>query len=59
MGSVGGGAAEALLREILMPENIAALLNKGPVGLPKAGASDAETLWRMPPLGDADRGARG
>ena len=32
----------------LTPENIAALLNKGRVGLPKAGAPDAETLWRMP-----------
>ena len=53
VGSVGGGAAETLLREVLTPENIAALLNKGRVGLPKAGAADAETLWRMPPLGDA------
>jgi len=55
VGSVGGGAADALLRELLTPENIAALLNKGRVGLPKAGAQDAETLWRMPPLGDAFR----
>ena len=53
VGSVGGGAAEALLREFLTPETIAALLNKGRVGLPKAGGPDAETLWRMPPLGEA------
>ncbi|HKI15979.1 MAG TPA: DUF2939 domain-containing protein [Roseiarcus sp.] len=55
VGSVGGGAAEALLREVLTPENVALLLNKGRVGLPKAGAAEAETLWRMPPLGDAFR----
>ena len=29
VGSVGAGAAEALLRELLTPENFAALLNKG------------------------------
>ena len=52
VGSVGAGAADALLRAILTPENVAALLNKGGVGLPNA---DAETLWRMPPLGDAFR----
>ena len=55
VGSVGGGAADELLREVLTPENIAALLNKGRVGLPKAGAQDAQTLWRMPPLGEAFR----
>ncbi len=53
VGSVGAGAAEALLRELLTPENFVALLNKG--RLPKAGAPDAETLWRMPPLGEAFR----
>ena len=53
VGSVGGGAADALLREVLTPETIAALLNKGRVGLPKARGPDAETLWRMPPLGEA------
>jgi Protein of unknown function (DUF2939) len=52
VGSVGGGAADALLREVLTPENIAALLNKGRVGLPNM---DAEAPWRMPPLGDAFR----
>ena len=35
VGSVGGGAAEALLREVLTPENVALLLNKGRVGLPR------------------------
>jgi Protein of unknown function (DUF2939) len=55
VGSVGGGAADALLRELLTPENIAALLNKGRVGLPKDGAPNAETLWRMPSLGEAFR----
>ena len=55
VGSVGGGAADELLRELLTPENIAALLNKGRVGLPKAGAPDTGTLWRMPPLGEALR----
>jgi hypothetical protein len=55
VGSVGGGAPHALLREVLTPENIAALLNKGRVGLSKAGAPGAEMLWRMPPLGDAFR----
>ncbi|MGA8713070.1 MAG: DUF2939 domain-containing protein [Roseiarcus sp.] len=52
VGSVGGGAADALLREVLTPENIAALLNSGRVGLPNAGA---QTSWRAPPLGDAFR----
>ena len=54
-GSVGAGVAEALLREVLTPENIAALLNKGRVGVAKAGDPAAETLWRMPPLGEAFR----
>ena len=51
LGSVGAGAANALLREALTPENIAALLNKGRVSLPKAGVP--ETIWRMPPLSEA------
>jgi Protein of unknown function (DUF2939) len=53
VGSVGGTAADALLRGILTPENIAALLNNGRVGL--AGDRSAGTLWRMPPLGEAFR----
>jgi hypothetical protein len=52
---ISAGAAEMLLRAFLTPENIAALLNQGQVGLPKAGAPDAATLWRMPPLGEAFR----
>jgi hypothetical protein len=51
-GSVGGGVADALLREALTPETIAALLSKGRVGAAKLGG-DAQTLWRMPPLGEA------
>ena len=51
VGSVGAGAADALLREALTPENIAALLNKGRAGFPNAGAS----IWRMPPLSEAFR----
>jgi Protein of unknown function (DUF2939) len=53
LGSVGAGAANALLREALTPENIAALLSKGQVAFPKAGVQ--ETLWRMPPLSEAFR----
>jgi hypothetical protein len=54
VGSVGGGVADRLLREVLTPENIATLLNKGDVAAAKAdAASSAETLWRMPPLGEA------
>jgi hypothetical protein len=51
VGSVGSGAANALLREVLTAENIAALLKKGRVSLAKAGGADIETFWRMPPLG--------
>ena len=55
VGSVGGGAANALSREILTPENIAALLNERRVGLPKAGQTDAGTFWGMPPLSEGFR----
>ena len=55
VGSVGSGAANVLLREVLTAENIAALLSKGRVGLRKAGGRDGETFWRMPPLGEAFR----
>lgn len=55
-GSVGGGVADAMLREALTPENIAALLSKGRVGAIKAGVDPtAEPLWRMPSLGEAFR----
>jgi Protein of unknown function (DUF2939) len=53
LGSVGAGAANALLREALTPENIAALLSKGQVAFPKA--SGPKTFWRMPPLSEAFR----
>jgi Protein of unknown function (DUF2939) len=53
LGSVGAGAANALLREALTPENIAALLNKGRISLPKAGAP--EIIWRIPALSEAFR----
>ena len=52
VGSVGGGAADALLREVVTPEAIAALLSQGRL---KAGAADAGTHWRMPPLSEAFR----
>lgn len=51
VGSVGAGAAQALLREALRPENIAALLNKGRAGFPNSGAP----IWRKPPLTEAFR----
>jgi hypothetical protein len=54
VGSVGSGEANALLREVLTADNVA-LLSKGRLGLPKAGGSEAETFWRMPPLGEAFR----
>ncbi len=52
VGSVGAGAAEALLREMLTPEAVAALLDKGQARVPGAGLAG----WRMPSLGDAFRG---
>ena len=51
MGSIGAGAAVALLRAALTPETIAALLSKGRAGFPNSGAS----VWRMPPLSEAFR----
>ena len=51
VGSIGAGAAQALLRAALTPENIAALLSQGRAGFPNSGAS----VWRMPPLGEAFR----
>src|SRR5579859_5474633 len=54
-GGVGGSVADALLREALTPDNIAALLNKGRVSVVKTASegSNVETLWQMPPLGQA------
>jgi hypothetical protein len=56
-GSVGGSVADALLQQALTPENLAALLSKGRLGLPAGSGQspDATTLWRMPPLDDAFR----
>ena len=51
VGRVGAGAAEALLREVLTPTNIAALLNKGRAGSPDA----AVTIQGLPPLSEAFR----
>ncbi len=42
-----------LLRALLTPENIAALLNQGRVGVLNAGGKDAGTVWGMPSLGEA------
>jgi hypothetical protein len=50
---LNGAAAEMLLRALLTPENIAALLNQGRVGVLNAGGKDAGTAWGMPPLGEA------
>ncbi|MGO9420084.1 DUF2939 domain-containing protein [Roseiarcus sp.] len=53
LGSVSAGAANEALTGILTPENIAALLAKGRVGLAPAG--DSRFDWRMPPLSEAFR----
>ena len=50
---LNGSAAEMLLRALLTPENIAALLNQGRVGVLDAGGKDAGTVWGMPSLGEA------
>ena len=51
VGSAGAGAAEALLRQMLTPQTIAELLDKGRAALPGAGGAE----WRMPALGEAFR----
>ena len=43
------------MRAFLTPENIAALLNRGRVGVPNAGGQDAGTLSGVPSLGEAFR----
>jgi hypothetical protein len=53
---LNGAAAEMLLRALLTPENIAALLNQGRVGVLNAGGKDAGTVWGMPSLGEAFHG---
>jgi Protein of unknown function (DUF2939) len=50
---LNGAAAEMLLRALLTPENIAALLSQGRVGVLGASGKDAGTVWGMPSLGEA------
>jgi hypothetical protein len=50
---LNGSAAELLLRALVTPDNIAALLSQGRVGVVGAGGKDTETLWGMPSLGEA------
>jgi hypothetical protein len=50
---LNASAAEMLLRALLTPDNIAALLNQGRVGVLDAGGKDAGTVWDMPSLGEA------
>ena len=53
-GSLGGSIADAMLRQALTPENIAALLDKGRLGA-TAGEANTAAPWRMPPLDAAFR----
>ena len=48
---LNASAAEMLLRALLTPDSIAALLNQGRVSAPSAGGQDAGKLWGMPSLG--------
>ena len=50
---LNASAAEMLLRALLTPENIAALLTQGRMGVLDAGGKDAGTIWGMPSLGEA------
>lgn len=50
---LNASAAEMLLRALLTPDNIVALLNQGRVGVLNAGGQDAGTVWGMPSLGEA------
>jgi hypothetical protein len=50
---LNGAAAEMLLRALLTPDNIAALLAQGRVGVLDANGKDTATLWGMPSLGEA------
>ncbi len=50
---LNASAGEMLLRALLTPDNIAALLNQGRVGVLNAGGKDAGTVWGMPSLGEA------
>jgi Protein of unknown function (DUF2939) len=50
---LNASGAEMLLRALLTPKNIAALLNQGSVGVVGVGGKDAGTVWGMPSLGEA------
>ena len=50
---LNGAAAEMLLRALLTPETIAALLNQGHVDVLDASGKDAGAVWGMPSLGEA------
>ena len=50
---LNAAAAEMLLRALLTPETIAALLNQGHVDVLDAGGKDAGAVWGMPSLGEA------
>ncbi len=50
--SLNASAAEMLLRALLTPENIAALLSAGRVGVLNASGKDSGTVWGMPSLGE-------
>jgi hypothetical protein len=50
---LNASAAEMLLRALLTPDNIVALLNQWRVGVLNAGGQDAGTVWGMPSLGEA------
>ena len=50
---LNASAAEMLLRALLTPDNIAALLSQGRVGVLGAGGKDAGTVWDLPSLGEA------
>jgi len=52
-GGVGVSVADAMLREVLTPENIASLLREG--RLDKGGGSSGEALWKAPRLEEAFR----
>jgi DUF2939 family protein len=52
---LNGAAAEMLLRALITPDTIAALLNQGHVGVLNANGKDAAALWGMPSLGEALR----
>jgi hypothetical protein len=49
---LNGSAAEMLLRALLTPETIAALLNQGRMSVLGAGGKDAGTVLGMPSLGE-------